>query len=104
MKNLESASFVTEIQNGYVMVDFSASWCPDCRFIEPMLEALDKEFEQVRFYKVGFDTELSLKDRFNIRKIPTLMFFKNGEEVGERLIEPRSIESIRDMLNTLIKA
>lgn len=32
------------------------------------------------------------------------MFFKNGEEVGERLIEPRSIESIRDMLNTLIKA
>ncbi|WP_300971120.1 thioredoxin family protein [uncultured Helicobacter sp.] len=86
-------------------MDFSASWCPDCRFIDPMLETLDKELsEKVKFFKVSFDKETQLKDTLNIRKIPTLIFYKDGKEVGERLIEPRSIEAIRDAINTLTTA
>ena len=70
-----------------------------------MLETLDKELsEKVKFFKVSFDKETQLKDTLNIRKIPTLIFYKDGKEVGERLIEPRSIEAIRDAINTLTTA
>ena len=103
--SLDAASFNESIRQGYVVVDFSASWCPDCRFIDPMLETLDKELsEKVKFFKVSFDKETQLKDTLNIRKIPTLIFYKDGKEVGERLIEPRSIEAIRDAINTLTTA
>ncbi|RDU59451.1 thioredoxin family protein [Helicobacter marmotae] len=100
---IQSANYNQAIKNGCVVVNFSASWCPDCRHVEPMLEELDKEFAgQITIYKVSFDTEIELKNTLNIRKIPTLIFYKNGNEVGERLIEPRSIESIRTAIKNLI--
>lgn len=102
IEQIEETQFNEKIAQGYVMIDFTASWCPDCRFIDPMLENLAGEFAgRVSFYKVSFDTATSLKDQLNIRKIPTLIFYKNGDEVGERLIEPRSLQSIKDALNAL---
>ena len=103
IESIDKTRFYEVIKQGCVVVDFTAPWCPDCRHIDPMLELLEQEFAgKIEFYKVGFDTELELKDTLNIRKIPTLIFYKNGEEVGERLIEPRSIESIREALNSLL--
>ncbi|MCH5313541.1 MAG: thioredoxin family protein [Helicobacter sp.] len=102
IEHLSAIEFDEKIKNGCVVVDFSAPWCPDCRHIDPMLESLMTEFTQVRFYKVSFDTELSLKDKFNIRKIPTLIFYKDGKEVGERLIEPRSIDAIKNAINAFL--
>lgn len=90
------------IKQGFVVVDFSASWCPDCRHIDPMLEILAQEFSQIAFYKVSFDNEIDLKNTLNIRKIPTLIFYNNGTEVGERLIEPKSIDVIRNACNALV--
>ncbi|TLD97260.1 thioredoxin [Helicobacter jaachi] len=103
IENINSTRFYEVIKQGCCVVDFSASWCPDCRHIEPMLEILDKEFAgKVSIYKISFDTESTLKNELNIRKIPTLIFYKNAKEVGERLIEPRSIDSIRAAFNALI--
>lgn len=103
IENIDKTRFDEVIKQECVVVDFTAPWCPDCRHINPMLEILEQEFTgKIQFYKVSFDTELELKNTLNIRKIPTLIFYKNGEEVGERLIEPRSIEEIRDALNKLL--
>ncbi len=102
IENLTTTEFDEKIKNGYVVVDFSAPWCPDCRHIDPMLENLIAEFKQVHFYKVSFDTEIGLQDKLNIRKIPTLIFYKDGKEMGERLIEPRSIDAIRNAINALL--
>lgn len=103
IENIDKTRFDEVVKQGCVVVDFSASWCPDCRHIDPMLEVLEQEFAgKICFYKVSFDTELELKNTLNIRKIPTLIFYKDGKEVGERLIEPRSIEDIRNALNNLL--
>lgn len=103
VENLSATDYMAKIAQGLVVVEFSASWCPDCRFIEPMIEVLQKEFaDKVRFYKVSFDDELSLKDMLQIRRIPTLLFYKDGVEVGQRMVEPRSLEAIRTALQTAL--
>lgn len=103
IESIDTAQFNEAIKQGCIVVDFTAPWCPDCRHIDPMLDILEKEFAgKVSFYKVSFDTQTDLKNTLNIRKIPTLIFYKNGEEVGERLIEPRSIDDIKNAINAFI--
>ncbi len=70
-------------------------WYPDCRKIEPILEILAKEYDkQVNFFAVRADEEESLKESLGIRRIPTLIFYKNGMEMGERVVEPDSKNAI----------
>ena len=67
-----------------VMVDFWATWCGPCKIIGPVVEELAKEYEgRVTVAKVNTDENPELASRYNIRGIPTLMFFKNGQIVDQ---------------------
>ena len=63
-----------------VIVDFWAQWCPPCKMIAPFLEQMAEEYEgKAKIGKVNVDEEQNLAAQFNIRSIPTLLFFKGGE-------------------------
>lgn len=92
------STFKDEIANGFVIADFYAPWCPDCVRIDPVLQSLESEYKIVR---VNIDENESISSEFGIRRIPTLVFFKDGNEVGERLVEPQSKTQILDAINKI---
>lgn len=63
-----------------VIVDFWAEWCGPCKMIAPLLDEIAKEKAQsVKVAKVNVDENQSLSFKYNIRAIPSLLFFKNGQ-------------------------
>ncbi|GAA8339435.1 thioredoxin family protein [Helicobacter pylori] len=100
---INGKNYAEKIAYQAVVVNVGASWCPDCMKIEPIMENLAKTYQgKVEFFKVSFDESQDLKESLGIRKIPTLIFYKNGEEVGERLVEPGSSKPIEDAIKTLL--
>lgn len=79
--------FKNEISSGFVVVDFYAPWCGDCVRIDPIIKELEKEYKII---KINIDENENLSNEYSIRRIPTLIFFKDGKEVGSRLVEPQS--------------
>jgi len=67
---------------GLVLVDFWAEWCGPCRMIAPSLEQLAQQYAgRVTITKLDVDANTRTAMRFNVRSIPTLMFFKDGKHV-----------------------
>ena len=72
------------IQNeGWVLVDFSASWCGPCKTMMPVLERYaDDHADKITLYKLDIDSSPDSPKRFQVRGVPTLLLFHAGEQVG----------------------
>jgi thioredoxin 1 len=71
-----------EQQPGLVLVDFWAEWCGPCRVIAPVLEQIGAEYAgKLKITKLDVDANQQTPMRFNVRSIPTLLFFKGGRHV-----------------------
>lgn len=80
------ANFEEEVEKnaGLTVVDFWATWCGPCRMIAPILEQLSTEYEgKVKVTKLDVDANIKTGSRFNVRSIPTLLFFKEGKVVDQ---------------------
>lgn len=75
-------SSVVEQGAGLVVVDFWAEWCGPCRAIAPALEQLAQEYQgRATIAKLDVDANPQSPMRFNVRSIPTLLFFRDGKHV-----------------------
>ena len=94
---LDAASFERHIGRNQVpvLVDFWAPWCGPCRMMAPAFEQAASLLEpQLRLAKVNTEDEQQLAARFNIRSIPTLALFLNGQEVARQAGAFRSAQEI----------
>ena len=85
-----------------VLVDFWAEWCAPCRMMSSTLEAVaDQYSDRAKVGKVNVDESPSVATRYNIRGIPTLLLFKNGE-VQEQVVGATSKDNILKMLEKYV--
>lgn len=87
MKSINDNQFKSEVldQKGLVLVDFWAEWCGPCRQLGPILEEISKEVSYVQIVKMNVDEAPSKAAEFGIRSIPTMLLFKNGENIDSKI-------------------
>ncbi len=68
-----------------VVVDFWAEWCGPCRMLAPVLAQFAERHSDIKVGKVNVDQQHALAAQFGIMSIPTLILFKGGEPVAQRI-------------------
>ena len=97
------SNFSETIKSGVTLVDFWAPWCSPCLMQGPIIEKLAKQFKgQANIGKMNVDSGLSTASQFGVSGIPTLILFKNGQEVNRFVgvqIEGTLIKAIDEHLS-----
>lgn len=64
-----------------VVVDFYADWCGPCKMLSPILEQLEKDNDDVEFFKINIDENQDIAEQYEVMSIPNVGFFKGGKLV-----------------------
>lgn len=95
IKYLENNNLDDLVKSGVVLVDFYADWCGPCKMLGSVLEGMDLEV-----VKVNTDTYPEIAQKFGVMSIPTVVIYKDGEEVY-KFIGFKSKEEINQIVNSL---
>jgi thioredoxin 1 len=87
-------------ENEVVVVDFWAPWCGPCRMMTPIIDELAEEFDTAIIGKANVDESTELAQKYGIRGIPTVVFFKDGEAV-QRISGVKPKEEIEEIIKNL---
>ena len=78
------ATFASEVEEhkGLALVDFWATWCGPCHMVAPIMDQLARDYDgRVKVIKVDVDENQQTAMRWDVRAIPTVLFFKDGRKV-----------------------
>jgi thioredoxin 1 len=99
---LDDENFEKHIADGVTLVDFYADWCGPCRMLAPVFEQVAKEMHgKAKFGKVDADKAEKVAAAFRITSIPTLILFKDGEEVN-RVVGIRDAQGLKSLVQSAL--
>ena len=79
------------------LLDFYADWCGPCKTQDPILDALEADFENVEFEKVDVDEEQDVANQYQVRSLPTLII-ENDDGIVDRFVGVTQREDIESAL------
>ena len=85
IKHANESNFDELVNKDLVLVDFFATWCGPCKMLSPVLEEISQERSSVKIVKVDIDNESDLARRFGVMSVPTMILFKQGQEVSKQV-------------------
>ncbi len=93
MQELQSIEQFNELKNGTAVVfEFTADWCPDCRFIDPFMPEVVEKFADYEFVKVNRDDFIDLCIELNVIGIPSFVAYEQGTELGRFVSKDRKTQ------------
>jgi thiol-disulfide isomerase/thioredoxin len=103
MEKLESIEqFETKKNEGKHVFLFSADWCPDCRFIDPILPEIEEKFSEYTFIYVDRDEFIDLCIQLDVFGIPSFVAYEGGKELGRFVSKDRKThEQIEEFIGGL---
>jgi len=86
IKHITDAEFQATVASGITVIDFWAPWCGPCKAIAPLLEELAGEYgDRVKIVKLNIDENQGVPTQFGVMSIPTLILFKDGQKVAQKV-------------------
>ncbi|MBM4762601.1 thioredoxin family protein [Bacillus sp. B15-48] len=104
MEKLKSLEQFKELKKeGKHIFLFSADWCPDCRFIDPILPEIEKTFSDYRFVYIDRDDFIDLCIELDIFGIPSFLAYEDGKELGRFVSKQRKTKAqIEEFIGGLV--
>jgi thioredoxin 1 len=95
--DLTESTFEQGVKNGLTLVDFWAEWCAPCKALAPSMSQLASDYQgRLTVAKVDIDSNPTLPARFGIRGIPTVVLFRDGQQVD--MFVGNSPQKIKEMV------
>ena len=91
--HLNESEFNEKVNSSPVaMVDFWATWCGPCKMLAPVIEDISAKYDgKAVVAKVDVDENQALAAKYGVMSIPTVIFFKDGKEIGRKVgVQPAS--------------
>lgn len=102
IKELNQTKLDEITKSGRVVLEFSATWCPDCRFLDPFLPEIEEDFSDSKFYKIDRDGSIDVAKNLNIMGIPSFVVYQDGQEIGRLVNKDRKTkQQVEDFLRSL---
>ena len=103
---VNTASWTSEVEEATVpvVVDFTATWCPPCKALAPVLEQVAQDYAgKAKVVKVDVDENNALAARFGVSSIPNLVFFKDGQVVNQA-VGFQSEAKLKSLLDEILQS
>lgn len=85
LMSVDKEKLAEAVKTGKTVIEFSAPWCPECRYLEPVWPYIEKDLSEYNFVSVDRDTSGDLMKKMNIKGMPSFIVYEDGIEKG-RLI------------------
>lgn len=86
------------------VVDFFANWCGPCKMLAPVFASVENDYsDKANFIKLDIDQLNEVSSQYDVQSIPTIIFFKNGNEVG-RNVGFLDSDTLIEKINTYINS